>query len=409
MIRTVMRALALSGSLLGLSAPAWSHGLEEPRFSLRGFGTLGAVYHREGEAGFLRDITQPKGARNSLDTDIDSRLGLQLDARLTDKFDATAQVLSRYRYDGSYRPELTWGFLRYTPRPDLEIRLGRLGWDVYMLSDSRDVGYSYLWVRPPVEYYGHLQLSAITGADVVWRHPLGGGVLSSKVFAGEVTSRIPLDTRSYSNLSGSWLYGGYFDYQSTDWQVRLGLTRLELETQLRGEVGRQLAALSAESIPGLEDLLQLSQMSSTFHFATAGVAYDRGPVQAQLMYSYIDSEDAVYPSLHTGYFSLGYRVGRWTPYFTLSMVEASGSPPSPVSGQSEMVDFVNAFIGVANINQRTASLGARYEWSPRIVVKFQADRTKVRHPGDFVLLWSDPDPDWDGRATVFSATVDFVF
>lgn len=395
--------------LFALAMPAWSEAAEEARVSVRGFGTLGTAYHRGGKAGFLRDITQPEGARNSLNTDLDTRLGLQLDARLAARVDTTIQVLTRYRYDGSYRPELTWGFLRYVPQPDLEVRLGRLGWDVYMLSDSRDVGYSYLWVRPPVEYYGHLQLSKITGADLVWRRPLGNGVLSSKAFAGEVTSRIPLDMASYSNLSGSWLYGGYFDYQWADWQVRLGITRLELKTELRGEAGRQLERLGAERGAEFEELLGLTRLKTTFHFATVGVAYDRGPLQAQLMYSHIDSKDDAHSDLHTGYFSLGYRMGRWTPYFTLSAVEADGSPTPGLDGLPESVGFAEIFVGTTDINQHTVSLGARYEWSPQVAVKLQADRTKVRRPADFVLLWNEPDSTWSGRATLFSATVDFVF
>jgi hypothetical protein len=61
------------------------------------------------------------------------------------------QAVSYYNHAGNYEPELTWAFISYAPVPDMKVRAGRLGWDVYMLSDSRNVGYSYLWVRPPVD------------------------------------------------------------------------------------------------------------------------------------------------------------------------------------------------------------------------------------------------------------------
>lgn len=410
--RLMMRVLFLlwiGGAVLTAhSAPAFSQGLHEPSYSVRGFGTLGGAYHSGGEAGFRRDITQPKGARNSFTTDIDSRIGLQLDAAWHRQFGATLQVISRYGYDGTYRPELTWGFLRYRPQPDLEIRAGRLGWDVYLMSDSRDVGYSSLWVRPPVEYYGHLQLSKITGVDAVWRRPAGEAVWSHKLFAGEVSSRIPLDSRSYSNLSGSWLFGGYVDYQRAGWVVRVGLTRLELKTELRGDARRQLDSLRDQG-SGLDELVRLTELDTTFHFGTVGVAYDHGPLQAQLMYSYTDSSEDVHSNIHAGYFSLGYRMGRWTPYLMVAAVEAEGNTTAAVPAAAELPGFADTFGSMTHLNQHTVSLGARYDWSSRVALKIQADRVTVRGESGSSLLWSKPDDGWNGRATVLSMTVDFTF
>ncbi len=410
MSRTVSAVLVMLAALISQPASVWA--ADETRFSFRGFGTLGMAYSRNGDAGFLRDITQPDGVRNRVNFDADSRLGLQLDAELLDSLDATVQLISRYGYDGSYRPELAWGFLRYTPQPDLEIRAGRLGWDVYILSASRDVGYSYLWVRPPVEYYGHLQLSKINGVDAVVRRPVGDGVLSTKLFAGEVESKAPLNKDSYADLGGSRLYGGYLDYQTTAWQFRLGMTRLALSTELRGELGRQLQSLRDILPPELAGRLDGANRDSRFHFYTAGIAYDRGPVQAQLMYSYIDSE-ASHPDLSTGYVSVGYRFGRWTPYVTYSVLEATSdsSAQSPASGLVGIPGLEEVFAGRDDINQYTVAAGARFSLSPSVALKFQVDRVRVKAPGggNQILLWNQPAADWSGRTTVFSTTLDFVF
>lgn len=409
----IIRALLLLGAgaiaLASLPAASWAQNPDNSPLSVRGFGTLGGAYHRGGEAGFRRDITQPKGARNSFTTDLDSRFGLQLSASWHEQWDATVQVLTRYGYDGAYRPELTWGFLRYRPRPDLEIRTGRLGWDVYLLSDSREVGYAYLWARPPVEYYGHLQLSKITGVDAVWRRVAGEGVWTHKVFAGEVTSRVPLDSRSYSTLSGSWLYGGYVDYQRGGWLFRAGFTRLELRTELRGEARRQLDSLRLEYGSELDSLMRLTELDVTFHLATMGLAYDRGPFQAQLMYSHTNSHDKSHPDMHAGYLSLGYRMGRWTPYLLLSAVEMRDSSAVQFSATAPRPDFADVFGGMNQLNQHTVAVGARYDLADNVALKLQIDRITVRHTPESALLWSDPDPGWDGRATVLSATVDFVF
>lgn len=408
----MIRAALLLGAGIALAAhpvASWAQGPDESRFSIRGFGTLGGAYHRGGDAGFRRDITQPKGARNRFMSDLDSRFGLQLNVAWHEQLDATAQVMTRYGYDGAYRPELTWGFVRYRPQPDLEVRAGRLGWDVYLLSDSREVGYSYLWARPPVEYYGHLQLSKLTGVDAVWRRAAGDGVWTHKVFAGEVTSRIPLDSDSYSNLSGSWLYGGYVDYQRAGWLFRAGLTRLELKTELRGDARRQLDSLRSRYGSELDALVRLTELDVTFHIATMGAAYDRGPVQAQLMYFYTNSNDTAHSDMHAGYFSLGYRLGRWTPYFVLSAVEAEDNTAMQFSATAQLPDFTDVFGDMAQLNQHTVSVGARYEWSSNVALTLQADRVTVRNAPESALLWSQPEPGWNGRATVLSATVDFVF
>ncbi|MGL4605748.1 MAG: hypothetical protein ACRCU9_16545, partial [Iodobacter sp.] len=138
---------------------------EQDLFSLSGFATLGAVYNSTDQADFLRDLSQREGAGYSrqLDFGVDSLLGLQLDAKINSEISASAQLISHRRYDNSYTPELNWGFVKYTPNDSVQARVGRLGFAVYMQADSRNVGYSYLPVRPPVDYYGGLPISYMDG------------------------------------------------------------------------------------------------------------------------------------------------------------------------------------------------------------------------------------------------------
>ncbi|HJV89267.1 MAG TPA: hypothetical protein VJ623_03095, partial [Holophagaceae bacterium] len=51
--------LLLSGAALAQDAP--------PSFTLRGFGTLGAVRSDTDQAEYIRDVSQPKGATRSPD------------------------------------------------------------------------------------------------------------------------------------------------------------------------------------------------------------------------------------------------------------------------------------------------------------------------------------------------------
>lgn len=163
--------------LIAASSGVAAAELFDGRATLRGFGTLGLTHNSSGDAGYIRDISQPDGPAGTWSAHVDSRLGLQLDWRIHDQLTAVVQGLSRYNYEGRYDPELSWAFLRYSPDPAVQLRLGRIGLDTYMLADSRDVGYSYLWARPPVDYYGNRHISHIDGGDITVIRPFGSGLL----------------------------------------------------------------------------------------------------------------------------------------------------------------------------------------------------------------------------------------
>lgn len=403
--RTVKRWLPM----LVLVASGCLHA--ESDFTLRGFGTLGIAHNNSDDAGFTRDINQPVGVKGGTSGHTDSRLGLQLNYRPSDTLEATVQVVSRYNYESNYSPDLSWGFIKYNPSEQLEFRAGRLGWDVYMLADSRDVGYSYLWVRPPVEYYGILQFSKLNGADVVFRKPLGQGLLWGKLFVGEAADKLAIDENSYADVGGSQLVGGHINYQLTDWQFRLGYTHLELGYDIKGDLGDLLDRLEASGNPVLSGIAEGATADANYHFISAGIALDRGPLQSQLMYTYLNSESESVPDFHNGYLSVGYRLGEWTPYMTFSMIEtrSDSSAARPSASPSPFSFGTVDMAGINHPGQHTLSLGARYDFLPNMALKFQVDRSNVRREGRQWMLWREVEPDWNGRATVFSATLDFVF
>lgn len=379
-----------------------------PEANLRGFGTLGVAHNTSDGAGFTRDVSQPKGVKDGTSGHIDSRFGLQLDLQVNHSWSATAQVVSRYNYEQKYSPEMAWGFLKYTPNSNVEIRAGRLGWDVYMLADSRDVGYTYLWARPPVEYYGPLQFSKLNGADIVLRRQLGSGLVWGKLFAGEAVGKLAVDRASHADVDGTTLAGGHINYDLSDWQFRLGYTWLELDLEFGGEITRLLAFLDAMGdLPSLMD----PGTGQRFQFLSAGITHDRGPLQTQLMYNYVSAEDDLSPDFHSSYISAGYRLGKWTPYATLSYVDTTSSADMPAlpPGLPLSAGEIDALVGIRQPSQHTLSAGVRYDIFPTMAVKFQVDRVNVRARGRHFMVWQDVEPDWNGRATVFSATLDFVF
>jgi hypothetical protein len=406
-------ALCLS-ALLAMAAPAGVRAAEpvaENAVSLRGFGTVGLTHNNTGGAEFIRDIVQPRGVADGWSRDVDSRIGLQVSARLTAEIEGVVQAVSYYNHAGSYSPELTWAFVSYAPNPDLKARVGRLGWDAYQLADSRNVGYASLWVRPPVDYFGPLQISHIDGADAVFKHPLGGGLASIKLYGGRADQQIPSPspTGSSFDLTGTRVLGANLDYRQGDWQWRTGYAAIRLNNELP-DIVPLLAALRGTGSPTAAALAaDLALADKTVEFVSAGVIYEHGPWQAQLMFNRAMSNSLFFPQRDSGYLLLGYRSGQWTPYVTLAGTRSQAAPQRgtgfPVPNPLDTA--VSTGLAAAQSRQHTLSLGVRYDFMRNAALKVQLDRIRVQDNAAF--LWRNPQPGWNGHATVFSLALDFVF
>jgi hypothetical protein len=397
----------LSWLLLFPAAPSAAAEAERA-LAISGFGTLGLAYQGDDGAEFMRDILQPRGVADGWSGNIDTRAGLQLNYRPSAALEGVLQAVSAYDYAGRYTPELTWAFVSVAPDPAWQARAGRLGWDVYMLSDSRNVGYSYLWVRPPVDYFGPLQISHLDGADALFKLHLAGGLASAKLYAGQANQKVPSPPGDDYDLSGARVTGANLDYRLGDWLLRASHATVETRRELPAFVPL-LAALRATGSPTAEALAEeLALADKNLRIVSAGVVWEHGPWQAQLMANRLTTNTLAYPQKDSAYVLLGYRIDGWTPFVTYSGARSevpawsSGLPtPNPLD------DAVAAALAGARCYQRTLSLGVRYDFMPNVDVKLQLDRVHVLDRAAF--LWRNPQPDWDGRATVFSATLDFVF
>ncbi len=412
-----LQLILIAGFAAGLAAQD-----SEVRWRFSGFGTAGMAVTDSALAEVVREPSQPGGPGRSLDLRLDSRLGVQANLDLTSDLGFVGQVVSRYRADRTFTPDLTWAFLSYTPASSLQMRLGRLGWDVFQLADTRNVGYSYLWARPPVDFYGPLQFSSLDGGDISWLVPAGTEKnLKLKISYGLASSndKIPVaNSTECMNLQGTRLFGSVAEFQAETFTVRAAYAQARPTRNFPAPVTDLQAGLRAFSAllndPGLARQAQsLDFRESLFQYYSAGVYWQRGPLRVESVGAQVHSGGGSIPDLKSGYASLGYRSGNLVPYLLVSRVLSErrdgyvGALPGLGPQGAALAGAVAEFLRHQRAEQSTLSLGLRWDLHPRAALKAQVDRMSG-DPGAR-MLWLNVKPGWDGKATAASLLLDFVF
>lgn len=369
---------------------------DEGDFSLRGFGTLGALRTTTNDVEFVRDLSQPEGAKRRWDGRVDSVLGLQASRRVAKGLEAVVQATSRYRYDRTYIPQLAWAYLKYDPTPQLSLRGGRLGTEFFMMADSRQVGYSYLTVRPPGDFFWHLPFYAIDGGDVALTLPVGEDVVRGKLFYGISDANIPLANEQWK-LDGSAMAGGYVDYQSGPWLLRASYANIRFQHDM--PIDQVLASHLPASMVGAARS-HLSSANTRSHYYSLGLVYDRGPWLVQLMLNKIRQGSEIFQCSDAGYLLAGYRMGRVTPYAGYSWVHSDAR-------SQRLNPVVASIMADSHADQETGMLGMRWDFAGNLALKAQWDA--IRGEPASIFPYRRERAGWSGKMDVFSVTLDFVF
>lgn len=382
------------------AAPDW------PSISWHGFGTLGATRADTDRAQFVRDLSQPNGAGTRWTSKVDSLLGLQANVQFSPSTEAVVQAVTRYHADSSYRPELTWAFVRHDFSSDLSLRAGRLGTEFYMLGDSRLVGYANISVRPSPDFYGSLVFSYIDGVDLSATLPVASGLLTGKVFWGQSPEKTPYAPGILWDLQGSNLVGGNLDYSLGSWQVRLSHVQVRFNHEMPVDALLRSIGDPLQGVSYLSLVPQMTMADSRTNFSSLGLVYDQGPLNVQLMFNQIKHDGAAYADTKAAYALAAYRMGAVTPYLGVSrsFSDLDTLPSSTVPGVNALTSLL---VAQSVTNQHTYTLGGRWDVQKNLALKAQVDwvRGKPMSKFPFKTVQSD----WDGRMTVFSLTLDFVF
>lgn len=378
---------------------------------ISGFGTLG-YWHSTGadDLIFRRELGQNVPQIDKNHAKADSRLGLQLNYLASERLELVGQLVLREQ--AHFRPDhaIEWAFAKYRPTEDTQVRLGRVGMDLFMLSDYRNVGYAYNWVRPPTEFYGWIPFYSINGADAVKSLPVGDGHLKVKVFGGQTETGMPWQAGSY--LLSASIAGLGATWESDEWRLRAYHTRLKFKDNAPFDQLIPTLQTYASIWPtGGEYADDLQLIGQRLHYTVLGVAWERDGWQISGEFSYTHANTTFAPQGKSAYLSIGRRFDKWVPFIGFARNWDSAKlnlDAPPFSALDPVAQLLRDSFASTHTDQYTASLGVRWDVADRMAVKMQWDRSVVATNG--TQLWGYGSEPWTGGAKqMWSATLDFTF
>ena len=416
---TPFLARTAAASLLGLLAllpaiPDASAQGVRPSVTFSGFGTLGYAILDQPDSEY-RTGRAEDGADDRGSFEVDSRLGLQLDAELTRRLSATLQAIAREGADGEPAVALEWGFLRFLPSDSTSVRVGRMSLPVFALSDFREVGYANVLLRPPEDVYAQIPLTRFDGIDLsfdldygetLFRVQLLGGVSEDRIY-----DELEPDARESFGIALSALRGPL--------QFRLSHVSssfdIDSENGAVAQVGAGIRQVS-QGVPALAPLLgaiadDFSGERVPLRFYAIGASFDPGTWFSDIEFASrrIDSWVSNIDSLSV---VLGARFGAFSPYlFASDLSEIDGDRRIELPDGNPAIDALER--GINQLyeprDQRTTGLGLRWDPVARVALKAQVERVSREVIGTSLRRRADGNRDDGDDVTLFSAVVDFVF
>jgi hypothetical protein len=403
----------LAMSLYGVGALA-DGDASAPMFSFSGYGTFGVVHSGENKADFTSTTFKPNGAGYShrWSADVDSLIAGQVIANLTPQLTAVLQVISEQNYDNTYQPHVEWANIKYQFTPDISMRVGRIVLPVFLVSDSRKVGYSNPWVRTPGEVNGVLPVSNSDGIDASYRVRIGDFTNTVGVMYGQSAVNLPsgggtAKAKDAGNITYTGEYGAataHISYLKTNATVDAYKPLFDGFRQF-GSEGIALA-----------DKYDISK--AHLSFISLGGMYDPGGWFVMSEWCTNDSKVDTFKR-SAWYASSGYRIDKFTPFLTYARVKANFNTSDPGLTVSALPAYLAGPATTLNAGlravlesvpvQNTVSIGGRWDFMKNADIKLQFDHTRIGAGSRGSLINTQPGFQRGGNVNVFSATFDFVF
>lgn len=384
-------ALAVFSSTSALAA------VELPPININGFATVAGVATNNNDSTYL-------GAGKDISFDTDSMAGVQFTLQANDRVNYTLQLVTRA--EKNYEVEAEWAFAAFKLNEYAEVRAGRLRIPFYLISDSLEVGYSYPWVRPPIDAYAQFAFSKFSGVDAVFTLPVGDSEFVFHPHFGTSASDLELmgmqGSFNVTNLAGlniTWSY---------DWiNLRLGHTEGDYEVNDFSALDPLAGIMRGVSGSSkVEDQFAIKGRHGQF----SGIGLDMDKNNVKVMAEYAERKtNGLMSDTASWYVMAGYHFGKWMPHITISEFKTDTDytnakaaipllpDPDPLTLVNELQMAVGQIVQFNTVNQKSVTLGLRGDILPKTALKLEWQRLMPEKASNLLS------PPFEGADTFFGA------
>lgn len=216
-------------------------------------------------------------------------------------------------------------YAKFRPQPQVDLSLGRIQYDVFLLSDHRNVGYAYPWVRPPVEFYTWMPIFSIDGAEAAYRLYDSNGFWRLKAQIGHTKTDISMGRTIYHFLAHD-LYDISLIRQTNYWRFKLAYSKFSVASEVPNfpPLLTTLDTVAAKNLPGIsEEAADLRRniafLNAKISYSTFGIYYNDTLWQIQTEIGKATASAEAIPSGTMGYLSVGRYFNHWMPFIMIAL------------------------------------------------------------------------------------------
>lgn len=286
---------------------------------------------------FLADYPLVSAYSKDLSFKPESLFGLQISADLMDDLSVTGQIVARGADD--FDATIEWAYLSYTLNDNWTLQAGKKRLPLFYYSDFYDVGYAYVWMRPPADNYTW-QIFNYNGVNALYSGEIGDWSVSGNLYYGEEDDK---DNKLLSDFffveptREIWrdMMGGVLQLNKDWFEIRL--THMTYKNE-RFRSGERTLFDGNESRTG------------KFYGLAINLDFEQLFVLTELNRLDLDGD------LDTSMVSVGYRLDTVTPYVSYSQFKTKGDDDGE--------------------KHNTTSVGLRWDFHPSAAFKIQFDEVK---------------------------------
>ncbi|MGB0865168.1 MAG: hypothetical protein ACPGSC_01590 [Granulosicoccaceae bacterium] len=381
-------------------------------FDWNGYGTIGVTQFKNYDA-INADSRLPYGDfYSSTSEKPDTKFSLQGSAHFSENISASMQLISHAKYD--YEPEVEWAYLRLQPTENLTLRAGRIRRHAYLQSDNYDIGYSYVWVRPPTTAYLSIGpiYRALEAVDLYYQGSNSQFDYSAQLYVGQADDSAEMFgvKSDYEEHRASGLTLA-FEAEGTELQLSHHRSNFDLEYPEADEVRTALLALGFADIADNYDFTDRDARVYGLGFSKKFNTWD---LAAEFVHS--DFDEAQIPTFDGWYFTATKHIDNLSLYagYGFQSTEVSRKLENDIRAEAESAlatgtlqglftssalqaieEAIRTEINRQLIERSSVQVGLRYDFKEFAAFKLEYENLKDRLNNK--------------SGSLYSVSLDFVF